>query len=302
MKRSNGFTLIELCVVLAIMLIIASVAIPYGMNTMEAYRFTAMSRSFINCVLMARMRAIENRSVFRITSSGAGSTPERTKFTTVVDVPLRFRANTLLVTPGNGDRLMFSGLDQNTVANGVEFEVQVCPKTANPPTFEITYPFGGTADTTGTVRNITAPARLMILPAIQTPLPNWGIDPGTGMYRNEEHFGAGGYTVREDGSDVIFTFDTDKYRIFFSSADAVLGDELEAGGSDPTAGGSAPFGFQQVIFDSRGLPENLASRTVLMSTTRLYPRGGPKVVALDSPGTIRYFLTSTGRVTTPVGH
>jgi len=301
MKRASGFTLIELSVVLAVMAVVSAIAIPYGMRTFESYRFSAMSRAFANAVLMARMRAIENRCVFPITASQAGSSPGWTKFTTALDVPLRFRANTLGTIPGNGDRVMLSGLDKNTNVNGGEYEVQTCPKGVNPPTFEVNCPFGGTPDTRGTVRNLTAPARLIILPAEHKVSANWGVDPATGMYRNEDNFGASGYTVREEGSDIVFSFDVNKYRIFFSATEGVLGDELEPGGSDPTAGGTGPFAFQQMLFDSRGLPENLASRTVLLCSTRFYPKGGPKTVALDSPGTILYFITSTGRVTTPIG-
>lgn len=311
MKRSSGFTLIELCVVCAVMIIFAAIAVPTGVSVVESYRFSAMTRSFATAVLMARMRAVENRSVYRITASTVGASTGRIRFTTVLHVPLRFRPNALALTPGNGDRVMLSGLDKNTGLNGVELEVQVCDKAMSPPTFEVDYdvPLVG-ADTTGNVRNITSPARLIILPAQSTEYPNWGIDPATGIYRNEEHFGASGYTIREDGSDIIFSFDWSKYRFFFRSTqwdpnaippDNDIGDELlpAPSGSDPTSGGAPPYSFQQVVLDSRGLPEGLAGRTISMCQLRQHKR--PEAVAINSSGMMVYLITPTGRVTPAPG-
>jgi type II secretory pathway pseudopilin PulG len=305
MKRSSGFTLIELMVVCAVMIIMTAIAVPTGISVLESYRFSAMSRSFATAILMARMRAVENKSVYRINASTPGASTGRIRFTTLLNIPLRFRPNSLAVTPGDGDRVMFSGLDKNAGINGVELEVQVCDRTMSPPTFEVDYDVFSGADTTGTVRNITAPARLIILPAQQTINPNWGIDPLTGIYRNEEHFGSSGYSIREDGSDVIFAFDWSKYRFFFRNTqwdpnaippDNNIGDELLATGSDPTSGGAPPYSFQQVIMDSRGLPERLSGRTITMCQLRQHYR--PDAVFLNSFGTIVYVITPTGRVTT----
>ena len=71
MSRSKGFTVIELVVVLAIIAILTAIGLPMGLRWKADYRFSSATRSLSNAVLMARMRAIENRAVFTITASQA---------------------------------------------------------------------------------------------------------------------------------------------------------------------------------------------------------------------------------------
>jgi prepilin-type N-terminal cleavage/methylation domain-containing protein len=280
MSRSKGFTVIELVIVVTIIAIMVAVTLPMGLGWIAEYRFNSAARSLSRAVLMARMRGIENRAVFTITSSQTSiSAPFSAKcpgmiFTTNVDhglgqpnpvvasalvlpppMPLfwspvtpcrcvKSLASATSTTPG--DIVMFSGLNHTTSMNGLEFEVLTIP-TKN--TFAVQHAvstvFGDTTgpDTTGTVRNLIAPGRLRIVPAVSN------VSPTTD---NQESFEASSYTVKEEAASIVFRYNIDKFEVTFypgnPSTDPLPGTLLDAS--------SASKNFAEIRFDYRGFPKS----------------------------------------------
>ncbi len=282
MSRSRGFTVTEMVVVVTIIAILTAITLPMGINWLAEYRFSAMARSLSNAVLMARMRGIENRAVFTITASQTStSTPFSATcpgmiFTTNVDHGLSQPSpvvTTALVLPPPlpaiwgpvancrcvkslasvtppptpGDMVMISGLDHTTSMNGSEFEVLTIPATNQfAVQHAVSASLGDTAgpDTKGTVRNLIAPGRLRLVPAVSTATP----DP---LNDNQESFMASAYTVKEEGSSIVFRYDTDKFVVTFYPGNPPI-----PSANVPLDPSSASNNFAEIRFDNRGFPNS----------------------------------------------
>ena len=252
MSRSKGFTVIELVVALAIIAILTAIGLPMGLRWKADYRFSSAARSLSNAVLMARMRAIENRAVFTIIASQATNDAPFSAacpgmiFTTNVDhglsPPNPALVNALVLPPPPpapwnpnwspvancpcvknlaappppwptpGDMVMISGLNQTRSMNGGEFEVITVPAPNQFTVQHAAYPTLGDIGSTnnaGTVRNVTAPGRLRIVPAVHTLVPG-------PLNDNQENFsGTSAYTIKEEASSIVFRYDTDKFLVTF---------------------------------------------------------------------------------------
>ncbi len=276
---SEGFTLIELIVIMTIIAILTALSVPMGMSWIGGHRFTAMVRAFPNAVLMARMRGIENRQVIAITGSVDYTTQAPFTaccpgilFTTNIDHglsgPKPTLANNLVCSttvgcPGvacapipssscrkqlvsttttAGDSIMISGLDRHRSMNGVEFEVL---KVTDNTHFAVLHAYNGAlgdiagADTTGTVRQLTAPGRLRIVPAA-------AVTTATTL-DNEENFQSSDFTVKEEGSSIVFRYNAAKFQ-------ATVNGQLLDTATPPTS--------VQIPFDSRGFPSGNSTQSV----------------------------------------
>jgi prepilin-type N-terminal cleavage/methylation domain-containing protein len=339
--RSRGFTIIELIVALAITGVLIAIAVPTGLRWRGDYRFSSAARSLSNAVLMARMRGIENRAVFTITASQATNNAPFSAacpgmlFTTNVDhglsQPNPVLVNALVVPPGlptpwnpkfspvancscvktlaaapppwptSGDMVMFSGLNQTTSMNGVEFEVITVPApnqfavqaAAIPP------PDGpdiGSTNNAGTVRNVSAPGRLRIVPAVHT------LGPGP-LTDNQENFGGtSAYTVKEEASSIVLRYDTNRFLVSFYLGNPV---DPAPGGTliDPPPGtlldpAAAAKNFAEIRFDRHGIPRSTvvgnnvptpatANITILIAEVKPY-----------QPRWVQYVISTTGKVNT----
>ena len=324
MSRSKGFTVIEMVVVVTIIAIMAAVTLPLGLGWIAEYRFNSAARALSRSVLMARMRGIENRAVFTITASQTSiASPFSIAcpgmiFTTNMDhglsapnpavagalvlppplpafwspvAPCRCVKSLPSATPPTpGDTVMFSGLNHTTSMNGLEFEVIEVPATNRIAVQHAVSPtLGDTAgpDTTGTVRNLVAPGRLRIVPAVSK------ISPGTD---NEESFIASAYTVKEEGSSIVFRYDTEKFQVTFfpgnPSTDPIPGTLLVPS--------SASKNFAEIRFDNRGFPKstvvgngvpNTTSGNTIILITEIVP-----ALRKKDARQVQYLVSTTGKV------
>jgi prepilin-type N-terminal cleavage/methylation domain-containing protein len=330
-SRSRGFTVVELVVVVTIIAILTAITLPMGINWITEYRFSMAARSLSNAVLMARMRGIENRAVFTITASATTtSTPFSAacpgiEFTTNMDhgltKPNPVVANALVLPPPlpaiwspvvncrcvknlavatppptPGDMVMFSGLNHTKSMNGAEFEVLTVTA---PNKFAVQHAvsatLGDTAgpDTTGTVRNLVAPGRLRIVPAVATFTP----DP---LNDNQESFKASAYTVKEEGSSIVFRYDTDKFEVTFYPGNPQ--DPAPVPAMDPS---SAANKYAEIRFDNRGFPNTtmafdgtaMATKAITTNTTiRIAEKLSSSVK--KAPRYAQYMISPTGKVNT----
>jgi Tfp pilus assembly protein FimT len=271
MRRSEGFTIVELVVILTIIAVLTAISVPMGLNWIGTHRFTVMARAFPNAVLMARMRGIENRQVITITgSANYGATLPFTTccpgivFTTSVDHglsgPNPALTNNLVCSTTTGcpstycsplsnsscrkslvssattagDTVMLAGLDRHLSMNGVEYEVLKVPDSTH---FVVQRAYTGGlgdvagADSTGVVRELTAPGRLRIVPAAAVTT--------TTTIDNEERFQASDYTIKEEGPNIVFRYNADKFQ-------ATVNGQLLDTATSPTSA--------QLAFDNRGFP------------------------------------------------
>jgi prepilin-type N-terminal cleavage/methylation domain-containing protein len=325
MSRSKGFTVIEMVVVMTIIAIMAAVTLPLGLGWIAEFRFNSAARALSRSVLMARMRGIENRAVFTITASQTSiSSPFGTGcpgmiFTTNVDhglsQPNPAVAGALVLPPPlpafwspvapcrcvkslpsamsttPGDTVMFSGLNHTTSMNGLEFEVIQVPATNQIAVQHAVSPtLGDTAgpDTTGTVRNLVAPGRLRIVPAVSKVIPTTD---------NEESFIASAYTVKEEGSSIVFRYDTEKFEVTLYP------------GNPPIPAGTPVLdpldlsrNFAEIRFDNRGFPKatvvgNAAPNTTATNTTIRIDEKVPALRKKDARK-VTYLISTTGKVNT----
>jgi hypothetical protein len=307
-----------------IIAIMAAVTLPLGFGWIAEYRFNSAARSLSRAVLMARMRGIENRAVFTITASQtSNSSPFSAScpgmiFTTNVDhglsKPNPAVAGALVLPPPlpafwspvapcrcvkslptaapttPGDTVMFSGLNHTTSMNGLEFEVLTTP-TNN--TFAVQHGVSPTLgdtpgpDTTGTVRNLVAPGRLRIVPAVSKAIP---------ATDNEESFIASSYTVKEEGSSIVFRYDTEKFRVTFYPGNPVEPPPVSP--LDPSSASTTKFA--EIRFDNRGFPKAtvVGSASPNTTTTNTTIRIAEIVPALRTKAAreVTYMISPTGKV------
>ncbi len=63
--RANGFTMIEMLIVIATIAVVAAIAAPFTSNTLALFRVGGDSRALVNGVSMAKMRAASEFSLAR---------------------------------------------------------------------------------------------------------------------------------------------------------------------------------------------------------------------------------------------
>ena len=73
LTRSNGFTLIELVVTMAIAIILVSIAVPSFRTTLQNSRITAQANDFVSDLSLARSEAIKLRSNVVVCTSITGT-------------------------------------------------------------------------------------------------------------------------------------------------------------------------------------------------------------------------------------
>lgn len=70
-KRAQGFTLIEVLVVCAIMLVVAAMAIPYFQNMLRTYKLRIATTDAMGMVQLARMNAVKDARFYSVYYIGA---------------------------------------------------------------------------------------------------------------------------------------------------------------------------------------------------------------------------------------
>ena len=80
--RTQGFTLIELMIVLAIIAIIAAVAVPNYQSSMAAGRKTSAANNLLGALQFARSEAVIRRKEVKVCASADGSTCSGTDWST----------------------------------------------------------------------------------------------------------------------------------------------------------------------------------------------------------------------------
>ncbi|MDH0098363.1 GspH/FimT family pseudopilin [Ectopseudomonas hydrolytica] len=99
MESSRGFTLIELMVVIALIAIVSSIAVPSYQAMMESGRETSARNSLLGALQLARSEAIARRASVSVTTTGStwivsdGSEDIR-----VVSIPTGVTASNVAVT------------------------------------------------------------------------------------------------------------------------------------------------------------------------------------------------------------
>lgn len=331
MSRSKGFTVIEMVVVVTIIAIMAAVTLPLGLGWIAEYRFNSAARALSRSVLMARMRGIENRAVFTITASQTSiASPFSVScpgmiFTTNVDhglsapnpavagalvlppplpafwspvAPCRCVKSLPSATPPTpGDTVMFSGLNHTTSMNGLEFEVIEVPATNRIAVqHAVSATLGDTAgpDTTGTFRNLVAPGRLRIVPAVSTATPDLTATPNLLAY-NQESFIASAYTFKEEGSSIVFRYDTTKFQVTLYPGNPPI-----PAGTPVLDPSDLSRNFAEIRFDNRGFPKstvvgngvpNTTSGNTIILITEIVP-----ALRKKDARQVQYLVSTTGKV------
>ncbi len=74
MKRNLGFTLVELMVTLAVLVILISIAIPSFMNMIQNSRSAALANSIVIALNVARSEAVKRNALVNLCPSSDGAT------------------------------------------------------------------------------------------------------------------------------------------------------------------------------------------------------------------------------------
>ena len=74
MKRNLGFTLVELMVALAVLVILISIAIPSFMNIIQNSRSAALANSIVIALNVARSEAVKRNALVNLCPSSDGAT------------------------------------------------------------------------------------------------------------------------------------------------------------------------------------------------------------------------------------
>ena len=159
--------------------------------------------------------------------------------------------------------VMISGLNNTKSMNGVEFEVITVPAKNQFTVQHAVSPTPGDisgANNAGTVRNLTAPGRLRIVPAVSTPAP----DP---LNDNQETFsGTSAYTIKEEASSIVFRYRCrPSSRLPFVLVTRPIPEILPPGTLlDPA---DAAKNFAEIRFDNRGFPKSTLVGNAVPNTT-----------------------------------
>jgi type II secretion system protein H len=124
MKHENGFTLLEMMVVISIMGVLAAMAIPSYVGTMSTRRLTSATDELIGACHLARMRAVREN-----TNVGVQFDPGNNRYTVFIDdgtnPTIQFEAGETIVQQGilpAGVDMYNTNFSNNTVAyNGRGF-------------------------------------------------------------------------------------------------------------------------------------------------------------------------------------
>jgi len=128
-KTNSGFTLIELMIVLILLSIVATVAVPGFNQLIENNRQTTLTNSFLGLLHYARTEAVRRGEPIEVTPSGGSfvvsAFPGGTK-TTIREMEALPGSASIARTDGGGSDLEFSPTGRSNVAAAGAFTYRIC--------------------------------------------------------------------------------------------------------------------------------------------------------------------------------
>jgi Tfp pilus assembly protein FimT len=130
-NRSNGFSLLELCIVLAILFILLGISVPTVMSTINNYKLTGATQSITWAIQSSRYQAIMKGYSYQLTVSPTTKTyqilskiPPATSFSNVgtavpitsAPVTITPAATTLQFSPNGSITVITGNSNPNTIA------------------------------------------------------------------------------------------------------------------------------------------------------------------------------------------